>query len=448
MQEEFVLKLRISIAPLEISGIYRQLQIGLNSLGHRVTFYNLFPDGYPDVENIASTTSTDFLLRNINRSVKQSRSSNLPFLVFVFKLKFLIQSLLLFLESLFHTDVYIFSWGMSFLPKNIDLLILKIMRKKTICIVGHGSELRPPYVGNNGLKDSVSEIPDELLYGIYKETKKVARKACRIERWAGTVVGLPTTSHFLFKPYVNFYQLGIPCNPYMENIKSINPFQKSIVILHAPSKPDIKGSELIREAIKELQIEFQNVEFLELTGVSNEEVLCAMKNADLVIDQAWSDIPMATVGVEAASLGVPSVTFGNAQDYWVAYAEEVGFPIEGYLPTKELLATLRKLVSDNIYLNHLGKRQQDFVVKFWNREAVAENYIKLISGTAPSAWGVAPHGKIYLDGAGVSKRVAHLQTMSLHVQFGFHSLQLREDCANQVKQLSDFSCKEGPTCNQ
>lgn len=428
-------KLNISIAPIEISGFYRQLQIGLASHGHSVTFYNLFPDSYSKVENAHCSPITLAMLRKANRSVEKYRGSTSVIPATFYKIEFIFCTFWLFLQSVIRTDVYIFAWGMSFIPLNVDLLILKLLRKKTICIIGHGSEARPPYLGNTG-----PELPDESisfskLEQIKKQTKRVKRNVSRIERWAGVVVALPTTAHFLKKPFVNFYTLGIPSNPnvYPAQLHSFRN-RDAISIVHAPSKPEVKGTILIREAIETIQREFANVSYQEVTGVSNSEVLQIFRNSDLIIDQTWSDIPMAMIGIEAASMGIPSITFGNALEIWLPFVKKFDFPIDGYSSPSDLICSIRRLLKSENLRRELAVKQQEFVLKHWNRNLVAENYMALALGTIPKDWIEFPEALHYYLGAGVSTETAKQQTLTLKNRFGPESLCLDQGIHHDLYQ--------------
>ena len=86
--------------------------------------------------------------------------------------------------------------------------------------------------------------------------------------------------------------------------------KKNFRILHAPSNPNFKGTEEIRNTIKCLKNENIDFEYIEITNASNEKVLAELKACDLVIDQLYSDTPMATLAAEAAYCGKPTIVGG------------------------------------------------------------------------------------------------------------------------------------------
>jgi hypothetical protein len=71
-----------------------------------------------------------------------------------------------------------------------------------------------------------------------------------------------------------------------------------IRILHAPSSPFIKGTQVVRAAIKELKHLGYNFEYKELMGVTNEAVLHELGKSHIVLNEFYAFVP-GVFGVEA-----------------------------------------------------------------------------------------------------------------------------------------------------
>lgn len=71
-----------------------------------------------------------------------------------------------------------------------------------------------------------------------------------------------------------------------------------VKIVHGPSSPLIKGTPLVRAAVKKLQLEGYNFEYKELIGVSNQTVLQALNEAHVVLNEFYAFVP-GQFGVEA-----------------------------------------------------------------------------------------------------------------------------------------------------
>lgn len=111
-------------------------------------------------------------------------------------------------------------------------------------------------------------------------------------------------------------------------VVSTNKFSdgKELVVLHAPSSPIIKGTPLVRAAVKKLKDEGYQFRYVELMGVPNSDVLDALKNAHIVLNQFYSFIP-GVFGIEAlmnntvlltsADKNIEPSLFGEANDAWI-----------------------------------------------------------------------------------------------------------------------------------
>ena len=74
------------------------------------------------------------------------------------------------------------------------------------------------------------------------------------------------------------------------------------VILHAPSSPLIKGTQLVRAAIAELRDEGYDFEYVELVRQPHAQVQEQLRRAHVVLNQFYSEVP-GVFGVEALAAG-------------------------------------------------------------------------------------------------------------------------------------------------
>ena len=75
---------------------------------------------------------------------------------------------------------------------------------------------------------------------------------------------------------------------------------EKLVVVHAPSSPIIKGTPLVRAAIKKLQLEGYDFEYVELIGVPNVVVLNELKRAHIILNEFYAFVP-GVFGIEAMS---------------------------------------------------------------------------------------------------------------------------------------------------
>lgn len=98
------------------------------------------------------------------------------------------------------------------------------------------------------------------------------------------------------------------------------------VVLHAPSSPIIKGTPIVRAAVKQLQEEGYDFEYVELIGVPNSQVMSELAKAHIVLNEFYAFVP-GVFGVEAmmknavlltsADRNIELSLFEGANDAWV-----------------------------------------------------------------------------------------------------------------------------------
>ena len=92
-----------------------------------------------------------------------------------------------------------------------------------------------------------------------------------------------------------------PDDAFVENAQRFDDLEK-VVVVHAPSNPALKGTQFVREAMARITSERPHVDYRELTGVSNAEVLAALGEAHIVLNQFYAFAP-GVFGIEAMARG-------------------------------------------------------------------------------------------------------------------------------------------------
>jgi hypothetical protein len=394
---------RVFLGTQEISGLYANLEAGFAEIDipARLVITHPHPFGY------AQASRNPWPARAASAAVLRHRRSSGVARVLAAS-GYALASLFLLVWSLPRFDAYIFGWGISILPGNLDLPILRLFRKRVVVVMGHGSEARPPYMSN---PDQSPPLDRPGLDRLAASTSRVAASARKIERWADVVIGLPTTGQFFTKPFVNFYQLGVATalTSGPRDLAQDGDDPDRIVVLHVPSNPAVKGTAQIRECMEAIVAANPYVEYRELSGVPHDEVVSALRECTFVVDQLWSDIPMAAVGAEAAAEGRATVIGGYAWDIWPNLLEPHAVPPAVMTSPEDLQMTIERCIGDLDATREIGRRAREFVSEAWNRAAVARNYAEVIRGAVPSGWLVDPSRIRYGWGCGTSKE--NIETM-------------------------------------
>lgn len=75
------------------------------------------------------------------------------------------------------------------------------------------------------------------------------------------------------------------CNQDTRALKAFGGDVDKLVLAHAPTNPEIKGSELFFKVITELITAYKNAEFLPIQNMSHDQAMRAIAKADLFFDQ-------------------------------------------------------------------------------------------------------------------------------------------------------------------
>lgn len=418
---------RIFVGRLEISGYYCQLSSGFRELkvDHDYITYWENPYGF------GGETQSPRLLSWSKRFASMSESRGRP-LINRLGNAIVREALISFwaLSAIVRYDAFILGFGETLLRGNVDLLLMRLLRKPSIVNMAHGSEGRPPFLDGSAL------IPDEHPAAqadrLATLTRKTYRRVRRIERWANYVIGAPySNSQFARRPFVNHFALGIPYSSTEkeEDSDRINHATESnhahkTVILHSPSNPAIKGSATVERVVNSLtQAGFQ-IEYRVIAGRPNSEVLNALRGCDFVVDQVYSDTPLAGFATEAAWLGRATLVAGYALSELESLIPDGMVPPSVTCRPDELETALASLLTDPQRFHNIGIQANEFVRNKWEASAVALRYLRIVHGDIPANWWVTPGEVKYVQGMGLSETEIQKVVMNMVERKGIRSLHL------------------------
>lgn len=310
------------------------------------------------------------------------------------------------------------------------VLLARLCRKPIITVL-HGSEIRPPFI--NGINFDLVQTPQELV----RLTKSKLNLARFIERYSDFVISHPPQSQFLTKPYVNWSRIGIPLAITYQSDASKNQHVTSIV--HAPSRPQQKGSYVFKSIILELKKKGHQIEYVELINKSNLEVLQQLSAAHIAIDELYSDNIMATYSTEASYYACVPVVSGYISASDLLVPNEL-IPPSIFCSPENVTSTLETLLNSPSLCRQKALDCQQFVKKNWTNKLVAARLMELLKNRkADPSWLVNPSDVTYVYGWGLSKE----HCRKLAATFYFHaSERVRKRISNPS--LKKF-CEESTT---
>ncbi len=418
--------MRVFVGPIEIAGYYSNLTRGFRSIGVDCDFYTFHHHPF----NYGGETSKPKILRLadwFNRFRGNSKRS--IFMRFLLAIPGEILRHIWGLIAIFKYDVFIFGYGISLFRGNVDLILIHWLNKKIISNLGYGSECRPPYIDGFFMskyraKHSTNKICSSVV--------DLRKRQERHEKYATIVIGAPfSTSYFSRSLLLNWFALGIPINlnlPHSENLYSEKIYklenQKKIRILHSPSNPEAKGTELIKHTIEKLKNRGYELDFVLIQGKKFQEVLIEIKNCDFVIDQIYSDTPMAGFATEAAWFGKPAVVGGYGLELLREFVPEGMWPPSKICKPDNIEQAIEDLIINKDERENLGRDALRFVHEKWNAKEVAKRYLRIIEGDVPNEWIFDPNDVCYLEGACQPRERTKAIVREMVEKHGVESLQL------------------------
>ncbi len=419
-------QVKILVAPWEVAGYYRNLCEGFRQLGVTYDFvtYQTHISGY------GGETQQPLLLRMAYwlRLFHEQRGSPFWCKRLFGTLPSKILTSIWAVWAIFHYDVFIFGFGMSLLPDNRDLYILRKLGKTVISNLAHGSEARPPCMDGFFLSSHAGSISAAELN---KLTLRNMQRVAAHQKFSTVVVGAPfSTSHFASGPFINAFALGMPMQPFsaLDYECRVQKMDRSctgeVRILHAPSNRVAKGSDLIISAVERLKMKGYAIDFVLIHGRSYQEVLEEIKHCDFVVDQLFCDTPMAGFAAESAWLGKAAVVGGYGLDRLLTYIPEEMLPPSLTCHPDEIEQSIEFLIVNPEARVELGAKAQNFVRQMWSPTEVARRYLLLVKGDVPPEWWLDPRTVTYLEGAGQPIERTCENIRNLVTQYGVESLQL------------------------
>lgn len=241
-----------------------------------------------------------------------------------------------FLKIIRGYDILHFHFN-SILPLYLDFFIYKAMGKKII-LHYHGDDIR-----GKSYKKWFCFLADQ----IFVSTLDLLKYAPKRSKWAPNPIDLNKFSY-----------VGTTNHP------------DPITIVHAPSHRKSKGTDIIINAVKELQSEGYQINFVLVEGMPPEQAMEIYRTSDIVVDQVNPQIGFyGLVSIENMALGKPVLCSINKE--YEYYLHDL--PIVSVQP-EDLKDRLRVLNEDASLRYSLGKEGRLYVEKYHDAKNIKYKY--------------------------------------------------------------------------
>ena len=415
--------MRVFVGPIEISGIAVALVGGLRAL--QVDAKAVFGFAHPFNYGDQSLTWLIGIWQRIGLARSANIRANLMLKLLLLAAHKLWGFIVLF-QAIPRFHAFIFLFGQTITDSAFELWLLNRLGKKII-FVYVGSDSRPPYMDGGAFPGRVGDdLPSPAT--LLSRVKRRKRKLRLHERYANYMVNSPATAHFHERPYINWFAMGIPkALPVSPNINLPRTDNIGLVrVLHAPSHSLVKGTSEIIEVLTRLRNKGHKIELVEIQGMPNEVVLQELARCDFIVDQLYSDTPMAAFATEAALFGKPAVVGGYFAEAINNSLEPSGIPPSLYVEPEDLERAIERLIVDSDFRLRLGEQARDFVLNHWSPMIVAGRYLQLLHDEIPSDWWCDPAKVRYLSGCGLPRGRSKMLVGLLLKHFGVDSLQVQD----------------------
>jgi hypothetical protein len=310
--------MRILIAATEIGGLIHLFADGFRRLGHHVTTAVVQKNQW-----FSTTYDFDFSEKPLDGER-------------------LLEAGFLFGDH----DLVIYVWvRQGLLPDFLDLPYLS-KKGKQIVSVCVGSDVR--HYGsyaewNLPLSDYIKQL------SFTPELLEVSLRTLRaVELYSTIVLSQPNQSFLGVRPFHHFY---LPIN--LAELNHHVPDNQVPIVLHAPTRPQLKGTEFYLNALEQLKNEGVPFELRLLENVNHQDLLRQMTQADIVLDELYFPLYGKTT-IEALACGCV-VTNGDDPELEPIPRER---PIWKVMPST-IVDQLRQLLTnrdERLRLAHRGRR--------------------------------------------------------------------------------------------
>ena len=352
--------MRIFIGTEEIASILTNLSVGFNELGHTVTTYVTAKNEF------YARDKYDIVRGRLLYSMFRYDRKKIPVRItdYLGRIDEIITSQYLKYKNrkLIDThDVFIFLWR-PWLPESYLFPLLKKLNKKIICLhvgsdVRHISAFEQQYkIDTSGWEHSFHL--DSLEHKIQKIRYH--------ELYADLIYSVPDQAGLYLRSYNHIW---VPMAENRNIVYNI-PARKIPVIIHAPSRSGIKGTDIVTSTLNQLKNEGYEFEYKLIQNLPNEELLKLLTEADILCDELFLHGP-GVLSAEAMAAGCAVATRClNIKPFQP--------PVCSITP-ENLAGKLKLLITDVDYRISLAKAGKIFVSAFNNPQHIAKKIIEDIS---------------------------------------------------------------------
>ena len=363
--------MKILLGTVEVCGQLHNYSEGFRKLGHQVTSVIAVKDKYfPDLKY-------DIDLFNLEYTFFFNKTRSKLGAIILAKILLLANTFFkgiakkIIINSLINQhDVFIFLWAeRTLMPNFKDLEIIKQKGKKIVFFF-LGGDVRNHQAFSSQYNVTKFNFPGEFKNQSILDSLKTIRNA---EYYSDIIYSVPDQAGLAIKPY-NHLQLAFDLNKYQFLI----PDRDIPVIIHAPSQPWLKGTDVILEIIDLLKKDGLVFEFKLIQGLSNDKLLELLSSSDILVDEIIYHGP-GILSFEAMACGCAVVTKYLEKESPTSFRPPVVNVNEN-----DLYDNLKRLISSKALRKEIAQKGREYIEKNNECKIVANGIISDLRSEAIS----------------------------------------------------------------
>jgi hypothetical protein len=294
------------------------------------------------------------------------------------RLSFLFKPLL-FAYLIPRASIFFYVWSVGYFnQRTIDFKILKFFRKKIITLFC-GDDIRSPSAYRRFANEKVGDCFVNYLispggYGSESYEREKLDVVKEAVKYSDLILNYPVDNMSAMG------KVGIPF-PYMIDDQTFVPQKgkyddlRLLTVVHAPSSSAVKGTSLVRAAIKKLQYEGYVFNYIEIMNKPNAFVNDVLAKSHIVLNQFYAFAP-GLFGIEAMLL--ENVVLMSADPEVETFPD--GFS-QSYVKTNywEVYDKLRYCLDNPDKLAAIAARARAYVLANYAIESSARTYRKILN---------------------------------------------------------------------
>ncbi|WP_029268129.1 glycosyltransferase [Virgibacillus alimentarius] len=269
-----------------------------------------------------------------------------------------------YLDKAIHEyDIFHFHFGGTFFSDKRDLERLKRAGKKMV-VHHHGSDVRMLSVAKE--RNPYVRVKPEWTEG------KIKKSLSKLSAYVDHAIVQDEELKTYVKDYYNHTHVIPHIVDHNELQPNYPPFKSTPLVLHAPTKRDLKGTEFVLSAVEKLKKEGISFDFRLIEGMDHQETMNLLSKADIVIDQLRIGAS-GYLSTEAMALGKPVICYIR-EDLVDAYPKD--FPIVNAHPNT-IKSVLKKLIQNPAQWKELGVKGRAYIKHHHIAAEVIDDYIDI-----------------------------------------------------------------------